>query len=1594
MDNRKSKVYILSIPLRLFFALNILTSLFLPTGTTVVNASDSPLIKSSQLDTTEHTIIVDGELTEWSTDEFMETDNSGDLYLTWDTSNLYVGLGNVNIVDNGVFFVYIDSKIGGTTIGYNWNGVHILPFAADYGLAIDTSGNMGWIIESAGSWTWTSVPGDTYVGWSDNPNSEFEIPFVAMQNPTYLHVSALFQNQSDNGVTASWPASNPANNSGSETFTHHYHFPSLVSGISPQDSVLAGNILINEFHPKGTEYVELYNPTDQAIDLYGWYLNDAPCSAGISLIGFTTLLPGAYFVINTGDDGDNFDLSNDGDYIYLCSATNTEIDSVAYGTSGGAPLSHTVSDPGHSTARTPNGTDTNDNAIDWNIAVTPSPGSINNAPAVLLGSNLLVNEFDNYPSSGNDKIEIFNPTDQVIDLNGWLISDGDGIAPIVTSPIVQPGHWVILEETIDWTYIMDISSYDVGYLFQPNGIRVDQLGWNGEYEDNTLQRIGDGEGSNSGYNWISSGGGLTLFDLPSTLGYSNASPVSLEITKKAPLMSYPGHIITYTISVKNESLGSDASGVVVTDTVPEGTIYAFGGDIYANGVVTFTIPNEIDWGDKVEYTFGVTVTAGYGTVVINNHYGVDSNETIPIAGDPVTTTIFALDLSIDKHAPNAIPPESEYLSYGIAVINTGVISATNVTVTDTLPLGTSYLDNNSGIVPINPSPGVYVWSLGDLQPDTGKSFNITVTVDITTPGTILENTAVVHTDTPNDSGYNNTDTTSTIVYLPIHTIQGLSHISPYNSLSVEHVYGIVTVVRPGGFYMQDPLTDEIGGTSEAIYIYTGSSPGLNLGDEIFVAGTVSEYRPGGSGGLNNLTLTEITDPTITVLSTSLPLPTATVIGNSGRIPPADIIDNDSTGDVEIDGIFDPEEDGIDFYESLESMLVQINDAISVAPTNYYHEIAVVGDSGANADILNPRGSIVVHEGDFNPERILIDDTIISDEPQVDVGAVFNTPVIGVLDYTFGNFKLFNTTSLDVTNNAPSKEVAEFSPTDDQLTVATFNVYNLDPSDDISRFESLADQIVSHLLSPDIIALEEMQDNNGPIDDGTVDADQTFQTLINSIEDAGGPVYEFRQINPIDNQDGGEPGGNIRVGFLFRTDRGLEFVDRPGGDATTPITASLGTTGIELSLSPGRIDPMNEAFLDSRKPLASEFSYNGNKVIVIANHLNSKGGDQPLFGHFQPPMLYSEVQRLQQAEILNNFVDYLLSLDPEANVIVLGDLNDFQFSAPMSTLASDDLTILTNLLPVEERYSYLYDGNAQALDHILVSGALTPTVNYDIVHMNAEYHDSTRPTDHDPAVAIFDLLPANLYVTKSVTPNIVALGSMVTYTISVNNPTHAYAAGLMLTDTLPKEVTFGGWIENTGAIEDGGTITWIGDLPQKTNFQFVFTATLSLDTQLYGETITNTVFLTDQEGIGISADSSFRIQTAPHVTITKSVEAPNEVNPGGVVTYTVSLENIGEAIAHAVMLTDVLPSAMTFGGWIIDNEAQISNGVIFWTGELQGYESLDFIFMSTVNVDSGIYGAIITNHAIFTSNNAGSGESSVSISIQDIYQILLPLIFRN
>ena len=620
-----------------------------------------------------------------------------------------------------------------------------------------------------------------------------------------------------------------------------------------------------------------------------------------------------------------------------------------------------------------------------------------------------------------------------------------------------------------------------------------------------------------------------------------------------------------------------------------------------------------------------------------------------------------------------------------------------------------------------------------LDPTTDFATAETCTVTVDDQGVSDVDTV----DPPDAMSVDFTFTFTTVgIAARIFQIQGAAHLSPLAGRLVSNVPGVVTAVRPSSFTLQDVTGDGNVATSDAILVFgTGIGGSVSIGQAVTVSGRVTEFRPGGSASAN-LTTTEIVSPTVTPGGPGAAI-AQTVVGVGGRVPPTSVIDDDATGDVETSGSFDPATDGIDFYESLEAMLLRVNDPVVVGPTNGFGELWVLPDNGAGAGIRTIREGIVIGPSDFNPERIQLEDDIVLDAtPDANVGDRFTTAAVGVLDYNFGNFELQLTAPLTRVDNGLEREVAR-PQRRGELAIATFNVENLSPVDPPEKFAELGGLIVDNLRAPDIVALEEIQDNDGPANTTVTGATLTLETLIAAIEAAGGPRYQFRQIDPVDDQDGGQPGGNIRVGFLFRTDRGLAFVDRPGGTPTTPNGVSGKNNKVQLVYSPGRIDPANPAWSASRKPLAAEFRYRGQTIFVIVNHFNSKGGDQPLFGRFQPPARPTEVQRHQQAQVVNDFVDQILAGFKNARIVVLGDINDFEFSRTVEILKGEVLTNLMDTLPKPERYSYVFEGNSQVLDQVLVSRKLDKrSTSYDVVHVNAEFFD--QASDHDPQVARFVL----------------------------------------------------------------------------------------------------------------------------------------------------------------------------------------------------------------------------------------------------------------
>jgi predicted extracellular nuclease len=457
------------------------------------------------------------------------------------------------------------------------------------------------------------------------------------------------------------------------------------------------------------------------------------------------------------------------------------------------------------------------------------------------------------------------------------------------------------------------------------------------------------------------------------------------------------------------------------------------------------------------------------------------------------------------------------------------------------------------------------------------------------------------------------------------------------------------------------------------------------------------------------------------------LPPPVVIGKGGRPVPSPVIDDDGLT------LFEPATDAIDFYESLEGMRVQVNDAVVVGPTSSHGEIVVLGDDGADARPRSGRGGVVLQPDNAHPERIIIDDRLVPDPPPVRVGDRLAGPVEGVLHYSFGTYTLLNRSPLEL-DTAPVMEPAPttLSADPNHLTVATFNVENLFAGSDEARFAALAETIVQRMRAPTVLALQEIQDDSGPVDDGTVGAEVTLGRLADSVAAAGGPRYDWRQIDPEDNADGGQPGGNIRVVLLFDPSR-VSVDDRPADEPAARVAA-----GPSLRPNPALIAAGGAAFTNSRKPLAVELQVDGRPLFVIVCHLRSKGGDDPLFGRRQPPVRWSEEQRRPQAAAVRALVDELLLADPGARVVVLGDLNDFEFRQPVEVLASEPLVNLTTALSEPQRWTYVYQGNSQVLDHIIVSSGLADGAEVEVVHVNAAFPAGQRASDHDPVIARFKL----------------------------------------------------------------------------------------------------------------------------------------------------------------------------------------------------------------------------------------------------------------
>lgn len=551
--------------------------------------------------------------------------------------------------------------------------------------------------------------------------------------------------------------------------------------------------------------------------------------------------------------------------------------------------------------------------------------------------------------------------------------------------------------------------------------------------------------------------------------------------------------------------------------------------------------------------------------------------------------------------------------------------------------------------------------------------------------------------------------------ISIRDIQGDSLLSPYAKQSVT-VSGVVTTVLRRGFFLQTPEKewDRIG--SDGIFVYSPDWTATQW-SEIAVTGECVDYLRD-----------ENAKPV-----TQIHMESTRVKSERGR----------RVNSVEFTQEFLPQASVAlaDLLNRLEGMLITIAAGQTfIAPSNLFGDYVLALDAKATDDsgVRTADHGIITEATDplrwFPGFRL----TNYNHAPRLNVGSRLSTRITAPLNFRADSYQLALSEPFKHEDHFISLAKSSLKPSDNALTVMTLNCFNLDPhvesealvmnpSRDIDddwgegRFHTLGQAVVLQANSPDIVALQEIQDNDGAEITDIVDASKTYGLLIKTIEELSGITYDWIDIAPEVGADGGQPGGNIRNGFLYNPNR-VELVK----DSTRVF-------GGELT-----------CFEDSRKPLVSEFieKASGKTLAVINVHLASKRHQASIFAPEQPGIDQKLTVRIEQA----------ISIREEARKIhdngteyyITGDFNDTENSETMDYLVGLNSVNLVNTLPVHERYDYNHRGKLQVLMHGIVSQELAAKAEYEIIHGNeligvqpGEIND--KPSDHAYVITKLGLL---------------------------------------------------------------------------------------------------------------------------------------------------------------------------------------------------------------------------------------------------------------
>jgi hypothetical protein len=545
---------------------------------------------------------------------------------------------------------------------------------------------------------------------------------------------------------------------------------------------------------------------------------------------------------------------------------------------------------------------------------------------------------------------------------------------------------------------------------------------------------------------------------------------------------------------------------------------------------------------------------------------------------------------------------------------------------------------------------------------------------------------------------------TTVTTIPV--IQGTGLASPMQGQPVE-IRGVVTGFFEGnmsfgplfnGFFLQSQTGDGNPATSDAVFVNIGSAAAtVSAGDVVSVTGVVQEFSEYDGANCPSVGTECVTQINVTNLAG------VTVVG---------------TGSVAAQVVSPPGDPAaaLTYFEAREGMLLTLPvTGTVVGPTNFGTIHVVPGDVGISRVLRN-----TPYEGmPFGVRHYERYGEIGgSAPPNLIVGSVV-TNVDGPLTFSFGTYLVATQTgdAWSVVSSAPTPPTWPTWPAaaTDEFTLATLNTLGFDTVTGVKIDKVVL--AIQALGGPTFLALEE------------VDADVVMTTLLSRLAQVG---YPYAYANSLPDF------GGHGIVLLWRTDRVSSADWSTQYQTCSPVGSTSSTT-----------DPLwaycrsiGQYPLFARRPVVLTATVTldaaAQEVVVIANHFKSKLGGEP-----------SDIRRLQEAQFVAQLVDTLVT-NGSSYVAMMGDLNDYEDSPPLQALyASGNLTTTwAHVLP-EARYSYIFRGVSQILDHILVTPALLAWLQgVAPLHLDADYPYNPftsngsvpwRVSDHDPMVATFSLV---------------------------------------------------------------------------------------------------------------------------------------------------------------------------------------------------------------------------------------------------------------